>query len=73
MTEDEYNGRHQQIEAHIKLLEQIDGQNITYHPGDVVEVRISKTTIAIFTFDEWTRAIKRGKPVLKNRQAKIIT
>ena len=43
-------------------------QNIIFHKGDLVEVKIPKSTL-VFTMVEWTRAIKRGKSVLRNRQA----
>ena len=43
--------------------------DIIYHQGDLVEVKIPKATL-VFTKAEWVRAIKRGKSVLRNRQAR---
>ena len=44
-------------------------QDIIYHPGDTVEVKMAKSTL-VFTKAEWLRAIKRGKSVLRNRQTR---
>lgn len=43
-------------------------RDITYHPGDLVEFKIPKSTL-VFTKAEWIRAIRRGKSVLRNRHA----
>lgn len=43
-------------------------QDIIFHPGDLVEVKIPKSTL-VFTKAEWVRAIKRGKSVLRNRHS----
>ena len=43
-------------------------QDIIFHPGNLVEVKIPKAAL-VFTKAEWVRAIKRGKFVVRNRQA----
>jgi phage pi2 protein 07 len=43
-------------------------KDIIYHKTGLVEVKIPKATL-LFTKAEWVRAIKRGKCVLRNRQA----
>lgn len=42
--------------------------DIVFHEDGLVEVKIPKSTL-VFTKAEWARAIKRGKHVLRNRQA----
>ncbi len=41
---------------------------IIYHDGDTIEIKAPRLTL-IFTKAEWTRAIRRGKSVLRNRKA----
>ncbi len=41
---------------------------IIYHSGDLIEVKAPRLTL-VFTKREWLRAIRRGKSVLRNRNA----
>jgi hypothetical protein len=43
-------------------------KDVIYH-ADMVEVKVPQCTL-IFTMKEWEGAIRRGKGVLRNRQAK---
>ena len=43
-------------------------KDIVYHKDGLIEVKIPKATL-VFTITEWTKAIKRGKSVFRNRQA----
>lgn len=66
--EDLGNVRVTDKKAKYTMSEGIDSK-IFYHRGELIEIKAPRMTL-IFTKPEWLRVIRRGKAVLRNRQAR---